>query len=177
MISQAIFNTALRFGIGFTALQAMLLLLSRWMDLNPYGALRMWPLYMLPVFIFLGLRYLKQFEVGKNLSYSSAFRTGSMITFFGSACSSMLLYVFGMLAEPAVLARHQAEMKEMISLTEDQLNDVFGQENMKRALEQMQQITPGSIAYEDFFMKLVLGTIAALILAFFFRTRNPQPAQ
>jgi hypothetical protein len=176
MISQAIFNTAFRFGVGYVSLQAALLLMSRWMNTNPYGPLRMWMLYLLPVFIFLAIKYLKQFEIGKQVGFGGAFRTGSMTTLIGGAASSMLLYVYGMISGPELLARHVTEMQEVLEATQGQFDDMFGKENMSKAIEQMKLVTPASLAYEDFFMKLVFGTLVSLIIAFFFRNRHTSNA-
>ena len=172
-INQAIVNTALRFGIAYTSAQAIILVVSHVTGANPFGPVRLWMLLLLPVFIFSGLRYLARFEVAKYLSYLSAFRTGSMISFLGSACSAMLVYIYTVLAGPGLLQKHKAEMQEMLKIAEPQLTDALGKQNLIRMAEEIEKVTPSSLAFDDFFQKIIFGIIISFILAFFFKKRQP----
>ncbi len=174
LINQAIINTAVRFGIAYTSAQAIILAVAHLTGANPFGPMRFWILMLLPVFIFFGLRYLKSFEISQELSYLSAFRTGSMTSFIGGATSSMLVYLYTVISGPGVLKRHKAEMQEMLILSEEQLTGVLGKQNLTRMAEEINKITPGSLAFDDFFQKIVFGIIISLILAFFFRKRNTE---
>jgi hypothetical protein len=168
-INSAIVHTGLRFGVALAATEAILLAIGSLFGINPYAPLGILGLLLLPVFAGLGLRYLRRFEATNHLSFGQTFRVGSTITFIGALCSALLIYIFTALAGEDLLMQYLAEVKQMMDANQGQLNEWMGKATTNRVMEQLNKITPGVLAYEDFVRKVMVGMLTSLVMAFFFR--------
>ena len=172
MLNQAILNTGLRFGVAYVGAEAFILLLAVMTGANPYGSLSLIGFILLPVFQIMALRYIGSFDVAQELSFGNAFRVGSMTALLAAGGSAMLLYIFTELAGERLLAAHIREMEAMMVQVKPQLEEFMGPRTIKQALEDLNKLTPGMVAYDLFLRKMIVGAFAAVILAIFFRKKS-----
>ena len=170
MFDQAIFRTGVKFGVLCGLAGFAIVLLIYFAGINPYGQMSMWSWVLIPVAVFWGLSYFKRYN-DQELGFVKALKVGFFIAFYAALCSAMLLYVFSVVTGFEPIERHIAEMKAMLETTRDAAlqSKVLSQEAYERTYNDLDKTTPGMLAVDDFVKRMVVGVLAAVVGAVFFR--------
>lgn len=140
--------------------------------MNPMGAASWMGAWIPVVFICLATkRYRDDYNEG-FLTYGQGFKTGLMTTFAASLLFALLVYIFATLIDHSMLEMYKTEMRNGMEETKF----IFSDEMYERGLESIEKLTITTLAYNDFFMKMLGGLVVSLITAAIFR-RQPPPLE
>lgn len=170
MVNQAIFRTGIKFGAFSAVAGFAIVLILFFAGVNPFGQLSLWTWVFIPVFIFLGLKKVKKHHL-EDFGFLNALKTGWAIAFFAALFSAILLYFFAIIGGQEVIQRHISEIKTLFESSRQAAMEskVLTKDAFDQTLRELDNTTAGTIALDDFFKKLVIGFLTAIIGAVFYR--------
>lgn len=170
MFDQAIFRTGVKFGVLCGLAGFVVVLLLYFTGQNPYGQYNIWGWIFIPVAVFWGLSYFKRFN-DQELGFVKALKVGFFIAFYAALSSAMLLYIFSAVTGIEPIERHIAEMKMVLESTREAAlqSKVLSQQAYEQTYKDLDKTTPGMLAVDDFVKRIIVGLLAALVGAVFFR--------
>lgn len=168
MFNQTIVRVGVRYGVLCGLACFALVLVLYFTGVDPFGDLGRISFIPIPVFIFWGIRYYKEFYEGE-IGFGKGLRVGLAVSLYTSLCTSMLVFILVYLAGPALLQQHIAETKALLEQTREEQIKLLGKEMYELGYQAINSITPGMLAADDFFRRLFAGLIFSLVAAVFFR--------
>ncbi len=123
---------------------------------------------MLPVFIFLGMKYYKQF-LDTELSFFKGLRVGLAISFYTALVTAMLLFIFLYFFGHELVTEYIAEMQTLLEATREESIKLYGEEIYEQSYKELGSMSLSRLASFDFIARLVVGSLFSLVAAVFFR--------
>ncbi|WP_114783125.1 DUF4199 domain-containing protein [Botryobacter ruber] len=168
MFDQAIARVGIKYGVLCGIACFGILLLVYFLGNNPLGSAGQVSYLPIPIFIFLGLRYFKQFN-DTEISFFRGWRVGFSVTFYTALTTALLLFLFIYTVGPDLLRETMEEMRMMLEANKEEQIRLFGKENYDMLMAESKNVTPGEVAVSDFFRRLLLGGLLSIVAAVFFR--------
>lgn len=168
MFNQTIIRVGVRYGVLCGLVCFVLVVVLYFAGSNPFGDMGRVTYLPIPVFIFLAIRYFKQFHEGE-IGFGRGFRVGLSVSFYTALCASMLVFLFVSFAGPEVLQNHIAEMKALLEETREEQIKLLGERMFEEGYKAIDSITPSMLAADDFLRRVFVGGIFSLVAAVFFR--------
>ena len=168
MFDQAIARVGIKYGVLCGIVCFGILLLAYFLGYNPLGSSGQVSYLPLPVFIFLGLKYFKQFN-DSEISFFKGWRVGFSVTFYTALTTALLLFLFIYFVGPDLIKETMEEMRIMLETNKEEQIRLFGKDNYDMLIAESENITPGELAVSDFFRRLLLGGLLSIVAAVFFR--------
>lgn len=168
MFDLAVIRTGIRYGVMAGVACFVVILVLFFTGQDPYGEKALFSLLLMPVFIFLGVRYFKKFN-DAEIGFLKAFSVGFSVSMYGAMCSAMLLYVFATFAGPEVTQLHIHEMRAMMDANREAMISAANEQTFEEAYKLLDQLTPYQLAVQDFINKIFVGMILSLVAGVFFR--------
>lgn len=169
MFEQTVVRTAVRFGV-LAALASFLIILAVYFSgNNPYGQYAFGSLFVLPVFLFLGLTNYKRYTE-PQLTFFKGLKVSWMITLAAAVTFGMLIYIFSVAVGIDAIQLHIQEMKAMMVQNKAQfLKLPNGQEIYNNNYKELERITPNYLVFDNFLKMLIIGFLFSLVSATFYR--------
>lgn len=141
---------------------------------NPLGNASWVAVWVPVVFIVLGIKKYRDQVLEGYISYGQALGMGFMISFIFASLFGILVYIFGVLIDPAIVEMTRQESLQAMQEAADQLPQFFNEEMYDTMMEKIDEITISSLAFSEFTNKLFWGLIISLISAAFLKhTKSP----
>lgn len=156
-------NTAIHYG-AYYGLSAFIFsaLLSYTLG-NPLGLVSWLGVWIPVLFICLAMKHQRDNVSEGYIDYWEAFRTGLSTIFFGGILFGMLLYLFGTVVQPNLLADYKTDM---LNETENMRNLKFFNEALVDSIvDGIEKTTLGSAITGDYFNKTLGAALVSLVAA------------
>ncbi|MFT2009479.1 DUF4199 domain-containing protein [Pontibacter sp. 13R65] len=168
MFNQAIVRIGVRYGVICGIASFALVLLTYFIGYNPLNESGRLSFFALPVFIFLGMKYYKQF-LDTELSFFKGLRVGLAISFYTALVAAMLLFIFLYFFGHELVKEYLAEMQRILEATREESIQLYGQEIYEQSLKELGSMSLSRLASFDFMARLVVGSLISVVAAVFFR--------
>lgn len=168
MFNQAIIRVGVRYGVLSGLACFVIVLVLYFVGLNPFGDVGRLTFLPIPVFIFLAIKYYKQYK-DTELGFLTGLRVGLSTSFYTALTASLLALALIYLIGPEIMQRHITQMQALLTETREEQVEVMGRETFDKAFEALSSLTPGMLAADDFIRRLLSGAVFALVGAVFFR--------
>ncbi|MEJ8803535.1 DUF4199 domain-containing protein [Pontibacter sp. H249] len=168
MFNQTIIRVGVRYGVLCGVVCFVLMVVLHIAGSNPFGDMGRLTYLPIPVFIFLAIRYFKQFHDGE-LGFGRGFRVGLSVSFYTALTASMLAFLFVNFAGAEILQNHIAEMQTLLDETREEQIKLLGKENFERGYKTITSLSPSMLAADDFLRRILVGGVFSLVAAVFFR--------
>jgi len=143
---------------------------------NPLGSWS-WFAFWLPIlFIVLGVQRHRDKDLDGFIGYGRALGTGTLISLFSTLFFSVLAYAFMSFVGTDILEVHRQEMLEGM----EQAKSFMGDEWYEKIVAEIEVMTNGEAAMQEFQRKILAGVVYSLVIAGFLRRKKTifdQPAQ
>ncbi|WP_439879912.1 DUF4199 domain-containing protein [Pontibacter sp. MBLB2868] len=168
MFDQTIIRVGVRYGVmcGFVCFVFVLVLYFS--GVNPFGEMGRITYIPIPVFLFLAIRYYKQFN-DTEIGFLKGLRVGLAVSFYTALSAAMLVFLFIYVVGPEVLQTHVNEMKALLQETREEQIKLLGQKMYDEGYKALDSITPSMLAADDFVRRIFVGAVFSLVAAVFFR--------
>ncbi len=168
MFNQAIVSVGIRYGV-LSGVACFAIVLLLWiLGYNPLGEAGRLSFLPIPVFIFLAIKYYKQFDEAE-IGFLKGLRVGLSVSFYTALAASMLLFILLYFAGNNMIASYVETMK-LALVTEKELQvQTFGEEMYKQSYAALEMMSPSLLATYDFVARLFSGLIFSVVAAVFFR--------
>lgn len=168
MFNQAIVRVGIRYGVLSGVACFILVFLLYLIGFNPLANAGRYSFFPIPVFIFLGIKYYKQFN-DSELGFLTGLRIGLSVSFYTALTASMLLFLFLYFAGNAVIEDYVLELRDLMEADKEAQIKAFGQEMYDRSYEALNNMSPSLLATYDFVSRFFAGVLFSIVAAVFFR--------
>lgn len=96
-----------------------------------------------------------------RLHFWEAVTIGFFVNLIGTIVSTLVIFLFISFLEPAVFARHLAEMRELVVRTSQQMTEAFGKDAVPDTLRGLSETRPIHIAVDIFLKKFMVCLLAS----------------
>jgi hypothetical protein len=166
-------RTAMQFG-AYTGLSKFaLFLILYFVTTSPLGNKGMIGIVFTVIFVAIGTKFHRDHDLGGYISYWRGVMCGLMIAAFGAAIHGLLIYLFGMLADPQILENYKAESIAGIEEARQYLSNETMLAKLDEAVEKIGLITMSELALTVFYNGLIGGLLVSLIVAAIVRRTKP----
>lgn len=168
MFNQAIVRVGVRYGVlcGVACFGVVLLLWA--FGYNPLGESGRVSYLPIPVFIFMAIKYYKQFNE-TEIGFLRGLRMGLSVSFYTALAASMLLFILLYFSGTAMMVEYVESMKQILEADKELQVQTFGKDMYEQSYAALENMTPSLLATYDFVSRLFSGLIFSLVAAVFFR--------
>ena len=168
MFDQGIIRVGVRYGV-LCGMACFVILIIQWLlGYNPLGDAGRISFLPIPVFIFLGIKYFRQFN-DTELGFLKGLRVGLSVSFYTALTASMLLFILLYFAGGEMIADYVATMKQLLEAEKELQIKTFGKKMYEQSYAALENMTPSLLATYDFVARLFAGLIFSVVAAVFFR--------
>jgi len=168
MFNQAIVRVGVRYGV-LGGLACFAIVILQWLlGYNPLGEAGRLSFIPIPVFIFLGIKYYKQFTEAE-IGFLRGLRVGLSVTFYTALSAAMLLFILLFAVGGSMIAEYVEAMKMALEAEKELQIQAFGQKMYEQSFAALDNMTPSLLATYDFVARLFSGLIFSVVAAVFFR--------
>lgn len=162
-------RTALLYGAGAGALCILWVLGLYWTGNNPYGPKRLMAIFVPPLTVLLGQWQLRRYFQPEGPGLLRTVGAGLLITLVTAVVSAGGVYGFARVAGPAPIARHLAEMRQLLAQTKVQF--IKQKDGLRRYEETRRNLaySPEDLATDDYKNKLLFGFLMSIPGGIFLR--------
>ncbi|GAB3830037.1 hypothetical protein GCM10028895_45580 [Pontibacter rugosus] len=150
MFNQAIVRVGIRYGVLCGLVSFALVAILYFIGYNPFGDIGRLTYVPIPVFIFLAIRYFKQYN-DTELSLGKGLRVGLSVAFYNALSAAMLVFLFIYMVGSEILLAHVAEMKALLEETREEQIEIIGEESFSNVYNALDSLTPSMQAADFFF--------------------------
>jgi hypothetical protein len=168
MFNQAIVSVGIRYGVLCGIACFGVVLITWLLGYNPLGETGRISFLPIPAFIFLAIRYYKQFN-DTELGFLRGLRVGLSVSFYTALSASMLLFILLYFAGGSMIAEYVESMSKALERDKELQIQTFGKEMYEQSVTALENISPSLLATYDFVARLFAGLIFSLVAAVFFR--------
>lgn len=170
MKTNPLLKTAINYGAMSALASFAVFVALYYKGLNPLGPGSWLGAWIPIVFICLGTNFYRSHCLNGFISYGQSFKIGFLISLASGFLFALLIYIFVTLIDGNVIEVYKEEMR--IGMEEAKF--IFSRDMYEQGLESIEKLTITTIAYNDFFMKVIGGVLVSLITAAIYRK---QPAE
>lgn len=168
MFNQAIVRVGVRYGV-LCGIACFAVVLLQWMlGYNPLGEAGRLSFLPIPFFIFLAIKYYKQFDEAE-IGFLKGLRIGLSVSFYTALATSMLLFILLYFAGSTMIAEYVETMKLALEADKELQIQTFGEEMYEQSYAALEMMSPSLLATYDFVARLFSGLIFSVVAAVFFR--------
>jgi hypothetical protein len=163
---KSILNISVAAGLFYSGLYVVFYFLG----VNPMGAFS-WILVPIPVYmLYKGIKDYRDNFNGGEITYGKAFRTGVSIGFFYASFCGLILYLFGVTVAKDLV---EIQKSEVLRGLEEAQKFFDSTDFIDKAIEELEKMTIGSLAWGDFQNKLFGTAVLSLIISAFLKKEKP----
>jgi hypothetical protein len=168
MFNQAIVRIGVRYGV-LCGIAGFAIILVVWLiGYNPLGDAGRLSFLPIPVFIFLAIKYYKQFDEAE-IGFFKGLRIGLSVSFYTALSASMLLFILLYFAGSSMIAEYVTTMKVALEAEKELQIQTFGKNMYEQSYAALESMNPSLLATYDFVARLFSGFIFSIVAAVFFR--------
>lgn len=168
MFNQAIVRVGVRYGV-LCGIACFAVILLQWLlGYNPLGEAGRLTFLPIPFFIFLAIKYYKQFDEAE-IGFLKGLRIGLSVSFYTALSTSMLLFILLYFAGEDMIASYVETMKLALEADKELQIQTFGEEMYEQSYAALEMMSPSLLATYDFVARLFSGLIFSVVAAVFFR--------
>lgn len=168
MFNQAIVRVGVRYGV-LCGIACFVVILLQWvLGFNPLGEAGRLSFLPIPVFIFLAIKYYKQFDEAE-IGFLKGLRIGLSVSFYTALATSMLLFILLYFAGENMIASYVETMKLALEAEKELQIQTFGEKMYEQSYAALEMMSPSLLTTYDFVARLFSGLIFSVVAAVFFR--------
>ena len=162
-------KTALHYG-ALSGLSVFLFFLVIYFSgYNVFGAAPFLGFWIPVVFIVLATRFHRDHNLAGSMSFWQGFSIGLFTTFFSATLFGLAFYLFTLVYAPDLLEIYKTQAE----LSMEEGKALLSEAMYEKAMEGIEQVTLGSLAFSESFNKVIGGVLISLVTAAIYR-RKPQ---
>lgn len=164
-------DASYRFGLIGGIFSVLAFLVFHWIGLDPTNLSMLFGYIMIPVFVFLGIRFFKKYVNQDWLSFAEGMTIGFLIYSLFAFITSIGIWIILSL-NSTLFAELKAKKMGILKSNEDMIVSQLGTESFETTLAKVQKMVPWDIALNDFIWKMVPGLFFTIIISIILRKTN-----
>jgi hypothetical protein len=160
-----------RFGLIGGIFSVLAFLVFHWIGQDPTNLSMLFGYVMIPVFIFLGIRFFKKYVNQDWLSFAEGMTIGFLIYTLFAFITAMGIWIILSL-NSTLFAELKEKKLDILESNKDMIISQLGQESFETTLAKVQEMVAWDIALNDFIWKMVPGLFFTIIISIILRRTN-----
>ncbi len=166
-------KTALHYGALSGIGTFLFYMLIYFLGYSVFGETTMLGIWIPVVFIILAVKFHRDSNLGGSISFKKGLFMGLITTLFSSTLFGLAFYLFGTLYDSSLIENYKVQA----ALSIEQGKELILSEAMyEKAMESIDLVTLGSLAFSETFNKLIGGAIISLIVAAIIKRKPVAPS-
>ncbi len=168
---QPYFQTSLKFGLMGGILIVILFVVMVFFEINPLVASKKldFGFIILPIFIFFSVKEFRDFKNEGKLRFWQAIALGMLTLFILSALSAIIVWSFLSLFSDDFLKQYIIDRTYLLEEYKPMILESTSEEVYERTFQDLQNVTPAILAFDDFLKKIFTGIFITLIISVILR--------
>ncbi|MBK8874732.1 MAG: DUF4199 domain-containing protein [Bacteroidetes bacterium] len=162
-------KTALHYGSLSGLSVFVFFVIIHFMGYNVFGGVPFLGFWIPVVFIIMASKFHRDHNLQGVMTYWQGFTIGIFTTFFSAALFGLAFYLFTLMYAPELLDQYKTQALTSMEEGKAVMSDAV----FEKAMEGIEEVTIGSLAFSESFNKLLGGLIISFITAAIYR-RKPQ---
>lgn len=139
-----------------------------WMDLDPTNLSMLFGYIMVPIFLFLGIRFYRKYHNQGELSFWEGFGVGFLIYSIIALISGLGIWI-SLLFNEALFESIKATKMLVLDTNKENIISQLGEKSFLSTFERLSQMKPFDIALNDFIWKIIPGLFFTIIISIILR--------
>lgn len=161
-------QSSYRFGLIGGAFCILAFLVFKWMGIDPTNFSMVFGYVLLPIFIFLGIRFFRDQMNQGQLSFSHGMSIGFLIYSIIATVSGLGIY-FILLLYPELFEEIKSSKVAVIEENRELIISQLKEESFQITYASLIKMTPLDIAFNDFIWKIIPGLFFTIIISIILR--------
>jgi hypothetical protein len=170
-----LFKISIRYGLIGAALIMIMFLVFYFSDENPLQELQMFDLFIIPIFVFFGVKEFRDRYNGELLQYWEGMTTGTIISLLIASITALFLYVFMAWVDTSMLSEHVQLMLNGLEETRDKIVEEMGAESYIESYEKVKDTSMRDIVVDSFAKKIIIGFLITSVVAVVLKRKELKP--
>lgn len=168
---QPYFQTSLKFGLMGGILIVILFVVMVFFEINPLVASKKldFGFIILPIFIFFSVKEFRDFKNEGKLRFWQAIALGMLTLFILSALSAIIVWSFLSLFSDDFLKQYIIDRTYLLEEYKPMILESTSEEVYERTFQDLQNVTPAILAFDDYLKKIFTGIFITLIISVILR--------
>ncbi len=146
-------------------------LVFAWMGLDPTNFNMIFGYVLIPIFVFLGIRYFKNHYNAGFLSFAHGMSTGFLIYTLIALVSGLGIWLI-LLISPTLFEQIRQSKIEVMESNKDLIVSQLSEKSFDITFQSVLNTTPFDIALNDFIWKIIPGLFFTIIISIILRKNN-----
>lgn len=142
-----------------------------WMGFDPTNFNIIFGFVLIPIFVFLGIRYFKNHYNNGYLSFAHGMSTGFLIYSIIGVVSGLGIWLI-LLGSPSLFEHIRLSKIEVMETNKDLIMSQLSEESFESTFQSVLNTTPFDIALNDFIWKIIPGLFFTIIISIILRKNN-----
>lgn len=169
MDKSQLYKVPLKYGLAGGVISIILFLTLYFMEENPLSSIRIFDFVLIPLFIYFTLKELRDYKYGGKMLYWQGMTAGFFCYLLIAVISASAIWFFLTTVDPELFIRHKQESIAILTNDPEKWADQVGKKEYEEALKSVREITPFSLAADDFVKKSLAGLFLTSFIAIFFK--------
>jgi len=164
-------KTALLFGLpgGFLAILQFLTL--HFLDRNPLVTGKIFDFVLLPLIIFIAIRFYRDYENDLRLEFLEGLKVGMLTSAILALSSAFFVFIFLSYINPEVMETYKMERIDYIYANQEKVMEEMDENVFERTIEEIKSISVKDLVLDEILRKTIIGLFLSIILSIFLRKR------
>ncbi|MBU2914420.1 DUF4199 domain-containing protein [Reichenbachiella agariperforans] len=162
-----LFRISLRYGLIGSALIIIMFMVFYFSGENPLQELQMFDLFIIPIFIFFGLKEYRDRYNGHLLQYWQGMTAGSIVYLTIGFVTALFMYVF-IQFDTDLISEHVAIMLKGLEDTQTKIVEEMGANSYIESYEKVKATTASDVILDSLVKKIIIGflitSVASVVL-------------
>ncbi|MCV9387559.1 DUF4199 domain-containing protein [Reichenbachiella ulvae] len=164
-----------RYGLIGSALIIIMFLVFYFSDENPLQELQMFDLFIIPIFVFFGVKEFRDRYNGELLKYWEGMTTGTIIALLIAGITALFLYLFVGWIDTSLLPEHIEILLGNLEETRDKIVEEMGADSYIESYEKVKGTTLRDIVIDSFAKKIIIGFLITSVVAVVLKRKELKP--
>lgn len=171
-MNNPLFKVPLKFGLIGSVITIAMFFVIYWTGANPLLEMRIFDFFIIPVFLFFGLKEFRDTYHQKIMEFWQGMTVGFFIYFTIAFLYSGFLWLALQLIDPEILQGYITESLNVIKENKDLLIEKVGIESYEDSYAEVSQTTAFDLVADSFVKKAGIGFMLTSVLSTIFKKRS-----
>lgn len=166
--------TPIKFGVTGAALIISMFLVFYFSSANPLVEMGMFDFFILPIFLFLGIKEYRDTFNNKLLEFWQGMTLGFFCYLVIAILTSLFILFFVTVINPDVLDTYVVSRLEILESGRENIIEKMGENSYQESLLEIKNITLSDVILDNFLKKTMIGMLLTIMISIITK-RKPKP--
>jgi hypothetical protein len=170
-LDSPLFKVPAKFGAFGAAMIIIMFFVFHFSGSNPLTEMGLFDFFIIPIFLFFGIKEFKDSYNQKLLEYWEGMTAGFVVYFSVAILTSLFIFLFMHLSESDIMDNYVANKLEILEDKKDGIIEEMGEETYLKSKKDITNISIFDITLDNFLKKTFIGLLLTIMIAVIMRRK------